>query len=81
MKVYGVILNQKDVSKQYYRFNGEDKELCEDNKGERFLYPTIDKFSFVLVSPSNWEIVPEIVVHMDEWEHVSALKVVMLDLS
>lgn len=78
VKVYGLVLNKKEVSNKYYRFNGEDKELCEDNRGERFLYPNIDKFSFVLVSPENWQIVPEISKDLDEWEHVLALKVVML---
>ena len=78
VKVYGLVLNNKEVSNKYYRFNGEDKELCEDNRGERFLYPQVDKFSFVLVSPSNWQIVPEIQKDLDEWEHVSALKIVML---
>lgn len=78
VKVYGLVLNNKEVSNKYYRFNGEDKELCEENRGERFLYPQIDKFSFVLVSPSNWQIVPEIQMDLDEWEHVLSLKVVML---
>lgn len=78
VKVYGLVLNQKEVSNKYYRFNGEDKELCEDNRGERFLYPQVDKFSFVLVSPTNWQIVPEIQKDLDDWEHVLSLKIVML---
>lgn len=78
VKVYGLVLNNKEVSNKYYRFNGEDKELCEENRGERFLYPQVDKFSFVLVTPSNWQIVPEIQIDLEEWEHVTALKIVML---
>ncbi|KAG5672216.1 hypothetical protein PVAND_002358 [Polypedilum vanderplanki] len=78
VKVYGVVLNSKDVSNKYFRFNGEDKELLEDNRGERFLYPTVDKFTFVLVSPSNWQIVPEIQMDLEDWEHVCGLKMVML---
>lgn len=78
VKVYGLVLNLKETSNKYYRFNGEDKELCEDNRGERFMYPQTDKFSFVLVSPSNWQIVPEIKHDLEDWEHVLALKVVML---
>jgi cleavage and polyadenylation specificity factor subunit 1 len=77
-KVYGVVLDNKDITNKYFRFNGEDKEQCEDNRGERFLYPQVDKFTFVLVSPSNWQIVPEIQKEMDDWEHVMALKMVML---
>lgn len=78
VKVYGLVMSQKEINNKFYRFNGEDKELCEDNKGERFLYPLTDKFSFVLVDPKTWEIVPEIQVNLEEWEHVCALKVVML---
>ena len=76
--VYGLVLNKKEISNKYYRFNGEDKELFEDNRGERFMYPQVDKFSFVLVTPSNFQIVPEIQMDLDDWEHVCALKVVML---
>lgn len=77
-KVYGVVLNSKEVTSKYFRFNGEDKEQCEDNRGERFINAQIDKFSFVIVTPSNWQVVPEIQKELDEWEHVSALKMVML---
>jgi cleavage and polyadenylation specificity factor subunit 1 len=78
VKVYGLVLNSKEITNKYFRFNGEDKEQCEDNRGERFLYPTMDKFTFVLVSPDNYQIVPEIQHEMEEWEHVCALKMVML---
>ena len=78
VKVYGLVLDQRDVSNKFYRFNGEDKELCEENRGDRFLYPQTDKFSFVLVSPSNWSVVPEITAELEDWEHVSCLKIVML---
>lgn len=78
VKVYGVVLNNKDITNKYFRFNGEDKEQCEDNRGERFLYPQLDKFTFALFSPANYQIVPEIQTELDDWEHVSALKMVML---
>jgi cleavage and polyadenylation specificity factor subunit 1 len=78
VKVYGMVLNSTEVTNKYFRFNGEDKEQCEDNRGERFLYSQIDKFTFVLVTPSNWQVVPEIQQELEEWEHVSALKMVML---
>lgn len=78
VKVYGVMLNSREVTNKYFRFNGEDKEMCEDNRGERFLYPQIDKFSFVLFSTSTWQIVPEIQKELEEWEHCLAMKMVML---
>jgi len=78
VKVYGLVLDSKEVTNKFFRFNGEDKEQFEDNRGERFLYPQVDKFTFVLVSPSNWQIVPEIQKELDEWEHCLTLKMVML---
>lgn len=77
-KVYGVVLNHQDASNKFFRFNGEDKEIIEENKGERFLYPTVDKFEVVLVSPETWEIVPETSIELDEWEHVISFKNVSL---
>lgn len=34
-KVYCVVTDTEEISNKYYRFNGEDKELTEENKGER----------------------------------------------
>lgn len=77
-KVYCVVMDTEEVCNKYYRFNGEDKELTEENKGERFLYPMGHKFSVVLVTPTAWEIVPETSINLEEWEHVIALKNVSL---
>lgn len=77
-RVYCVVTQTEVVSNKYYKFNGEDKELCEENKGERFMYPTVSNFSVVLVSPSSWEVVPECSIDLDEWEHVTAFKIVSL---
>lgn len=77
-KVYGVVLNHQEVSNKYFRFNGEDKEIIEENKGERFLYPLVDKFEVVLLTPETWEIVPETSIELEEWEHVISFKNVSL---
>lgn len=34
-QVYCLVTDTEEEPKHYYRFNGEDKELTEDNKGER----------------------------------------------
>lgn len=34
-KVYIVVTYNEEVSNHYFRFNGEDKEFTEENKGER----------------------------------------------
>lgn len=78
MRVYCMVTDNEEVSNKYYVFNGEDKELAEENKGERFLYPSFSRFQVVLVSPSSWEVVPKTSISLDEWEHVIAFKNVHL---
>ncbi|XP_055902575.1 cleavage and polyadenylation specificity factor subunit 1 [Eupeodes corollae] len=77
-RVYCVVTQTEEVTNKYYRFNGEDKELTEENKGERYIYPTRSKFSVVLISPNTWEMVPDASIDLEEWEHVTAFKIVSL---
>lgn len=77
-KVYCLVTDTEEVSNKYYRFNGEDKELTEESKGERFIYPFVSKFQVVLVSPTSWEVVPKTSIELDEWEHVISFKNVHL---
>ncbi|KAL4709697.1 hypothetical protein ACJJTC_007428 [Scirpophaga incertulas] len=62
----------------YYRFNGEDKEPCNEAKGDRFPYPMMEKFSVMLFSPVSWEIIPNTRIELEPWEHVTCLKNVAL---
>lgn len=78
MRVYCMVTDAEEVSNKYYVFNGEDKELTEENKGERFLYPSFSRFQVQLVSPQTWELVPKTSIELDEWEHVIAFKNVHL---
>lgn len=77
-KVYCVVTDTEEISNKYYRFNGEDKELTEENKGDRFIYPAISKFEVVLVAPSYWEVVPKTSIQLEDWEHVISFKNVHL---
>lgn len=77
-KVYCLVTDTEETSTKYYRFNGEDKELTEESKGERFIYPTINKFQVVLVSPMTWEVVPKTSIELEDWEHVISFKNVHL---
>lgn len=77
-KVYCVATYTEEECKSYFRFNGEDKELTEENKGERFIYPTKPRFEVILVAPYLWEIVPDASIKLDEWEHVVSFKNVHL---
>lgn len=77
-KTYCVVLSNAEPSTQYYRFNGEDKELTIEDRGDRFPYPPQEQFCLVLFSPVSWEIIPNTKIELDEWEHVTCLKNVSL---
>uniref|UniRef100_A0A1A9V1N0 Cleavage and polyadenylation specificity factor subunit 1 n=1 Tax=Glossina austeni TaxID=7395 RepID=A0A1A9V1N0_GLOAU len=77
-RVYCLVTQAEEVTNKYYRFNGEDKELTEENKGERFIYPNASLFSMVLISPETWEIVPDASIEFESWEHVTDFKIVKL---
>lgn len=77
-KVYCVVTKQHEVCKKYFRFNGEDKELTEESKGERFMFPLRDQYQVVLVAPKVWEVVPDAKITLEEWECVTAFKNVSL---
>ncbi|TGZ49690.1 Cleavage and polyadenylation specificity factor subunit 1 [Temnothorax longispinosus] len=77
-KTYCVITSTAEPLKSYYRFNGEDKEFTEEERPERFLYPSQEQFSIVLFSPVSWETIPNTKIELDQWEHVTCLKNVSL---
>lgn len=77
-KTYCLVASTHTPTTSYYKFNGEDKEKSQDNKGDRFPYPLQDKFFVTLFSPVSWEIIPNTRIELDEWEHVTCLKNVSL---
>lgn len=77
-KTYCLVTSLAEPSTQYYRFNGEDKELTIEDKGDRYPYPPQELFSMVLFSPVSWDIIPNTKIDLEEWEHVNCLKNVSL---
>lgn len=77
-KTYCLVTSISEPSSQYYKFNGEDKELSIEDKGDRFPYPAQELFSICLFSPVSWDIIPNTKLDLDEWEHVNCLKNVAL---
>lgn len=75
---YAVASATAEPSTRYYRFNGEDKELTEQDKGDRFPYPLQQQFQIYLFSPVTWQQIPNTRIELDEWEHVTCLKTVYL---
>ncbi|XP_063370441.1 cleavage and polyadenylation specificity factor subunit 1 [Cydia amplana] len=77
-KTYCLVASTAQSTQTYYKFNGEDKEQSQENKGDRFPYPMLERFSVCLFSPVSWEIIPNTNIELDEWEHVTCLKNVAL---
>ncbi|XP_063911072.1 cleavage and polyadenylation specificity factor subunit 1 [Zophobas morio] len=77
-KTYCLVTSIAEPSNKYYKFNGEDKELSVEDKGDRFPYPLQEKFSLMLFSPVSWDVIPNTRIDLDEWEHVNCLKNVAL---
>ncbi|XP_018335377.1 cleavage and polyadenylation specificity factor subunit 1 [Agrilus planipennis] len=77
-KTYCIVTSASEPSKQYYKFNGEDKELSVEDRGDRFPYPLQEKFSIMLFSPVSWDVIPNTRMDLDEWEHITCLKNVSL---
>ncbi|KAJ8922195.1 hypothetical protein NQ315_004132 [Exocentrus adspersus] len=77
-KTYCLVTSLSEPSNRYYKFNGEDKELSIEDKGDRFPYPIQERFSVCLFSPVSWDVIPNTKIDLDEWEHVTCLKNVAL---
>ncbi|XP_046387222.1 cleavage and polyadenylation specificity factor subunit 1 isoform X1 [Ischnura elegans] len=77
-KTYCVVTSLAEPSNKVYKFNGEDKELSVEERGERFPYPLQERFSVLLFSPVSWEVIPNTKMDLEEWEHVTCLKNVSL---
>ncbi|XP_050311770.1 LOW QUALITY PROTEIN: cleavage and polyadenylation specificity factor subunit 1 [Anthonomus grandis grandis] len=78
-KTYCLVTSLAEPSQTYYRFNGEDKELTLEDKGEKFPYPLQESFSLCLFSPVSWDVIPNTKIDLDEWEHVTCLRNVALE--
>ncbi|XP_030753926.1 cleavage and polyadenylation specificity factor subunit 1 [Sitophilus oryzae] len=78
-KTYCLVTSIAEPSSSYYKFNGEDKELTHEDKGDRFPYPHQEKFTLTLFSPVSWDVIPNTKIDLDEWEHVTCLRNVALE--
>ncbi|XP_053401547.1 cleavage and polyadenylation specificity factor subunit 1-like [Mercenaria mercenaria] len=77
-KTYAVVMHTPDVGNKLPKVTSEEREFDVFEKDERFVYTTAQKFSCQLYSPTSWEVVPNTQIEMEEMEHVTALKYVLL---
>jgi len=73
-KTFAVITSVAEQTNKIWKFNGDDKELSIEDRSDRFIYPTINKFSLQLFSPNTWEAIPGTKVQLEDWEYVTCMK-------
>ncbi|XP_066019502.1 cleavage and polyadenylation specificity factor subunit 1-like [Pocillopora verrucosa] len=77
-KTYAVVTSLSEQTKRVVKLNTEDHEAEDIDRDSRFVYPIIDRFSLQLISPVSWEIIPGTRIEMEDWEHVTTCKNLML---
>ncbi|XP_077982143.1 cleavage and polyadenylation specificity factor subunit 1-like [Glandiceps talaboti] len=77
-KTYAVVTSIAEPCNRVCKMTGEEKEFEEVERDERFIFPTIERFSLQLFSPLSWEAIPQTKIEMDDWEHITDLKTVSL---
>ncbi|KFM60381.1 Cleavage and polyadenylation specificity factor subunit 1, partial [Stegodyphus mimosarum] len=78
-KTYCIITSNMETCTRLVRFNGDEKEFeAIERTDERYIYPMVEKFSMQLFSPVSWEMIPNTLMELEEWEHVTCVKNVML---
>ncbi|XP_070574061.1 cleavage and polyadenylation specificity factor subunit 1-like [Ptychodera flava] len=77
-KTYAVVTSVAEPCNRVCKMTGDEKEFEEVERGERFIFPTIERFSLQLFSPLSWEAIPQTKIEMEDWEHITDLKTVSL---
>ena len=73
-KTYAIVTSTTDTTTKVWKFNGDDKELVEEERDERFPWPTVDSYFIQLYSPMKWEAIPGTKITLDSYERVTSLK-------
>ncbi|CAG2173415.1 unnamed protein product [Oppiella nova] len=77
-KTYCLVTSALEEVTKIVRIGGDEKDYDFLERDNRYIYPMTEKFSIQLISPVSWEIIPSTKIELDEWEHVTCLKNVML---
>ena len=73
-KTFAVVTSVSEQTNKIWKFNGDDKELSIEDRSDRFIYPTLLKFSLQLFSPTTWEPIPNTRLQLDDWEYATCCK-------
>lgn len=77
-KVYAVACAYYEYQKKVPRFHSEEREFDSIEREPRYIYPQIERFVIQLISPTAWEVIPNSRTVLQEFEHVTCMKVVGL---
>ncbi|RNA20066.1 Cleavage and polyadenylation specificity factor subunit 1 [Brachionus plicatilis] len=77
-RTYAVSYNQCETTNKLMQLGEEDKEIGEFQKEDNFIYPNKSQFFIQLYNSVEWEELPYGKYQLNEWEHVSCLKIVDL---
>lgn len=77
-KTYCLVASTLETMRKFVRIGGEEKDYELLERDDKYIYPTSEKFILQLISPVSWEVIPGTRMELDEWEHVTCLKNVML---
>ncbi|XP_047129274.1 cleavage and polyadenylation specificity factor subunit 1 isoform X1 [Hydra vulgaris] len=77
-KVYAVASSYTENQKKLPRFHTEEREFDTVEREPRYIYPQIERFVVSLISPTSWETVPNSRTVLQEFEHVTCMKVLLL---
>ncbi|KAK7505375.1 hypothetical protein BaRGS_00003537 [Batillaria attramentaria] len=77
-KLYAVAISVVEECHKLPKTNVEEREWEYVERDERFVYPTLPRFSVQLFTPSTWEMIPNASYECQEWEHITSVKTVHL---
>ncbi|XP_071082054.1 cleavage and polyadenylation specificity factor subunit 1-like [Haliotis cracherodii] len=77
-KMYAVVTKTAEICNLLPRTTSDEREWDTVEKEERYIFPTMDRYTLQLFTPSSWELIPRASYETEEWEDVTVLKNVML---
>lgn len=79
-KTYAIATSKQMDINRIVRVGGEEKDYDPIERAEEpgYLHAKMERFYLELVSPVEWKVIPNTRLRLDEWEHVTCLKNILL---